>query len=179
MIVITSGYYLAMKSWLDGQTFSQPSAPSPLDLRTSYNYLLANKMISDTVVIKPGKLKLLFGSKANPALQGTFVVIPSQQNTLTDNQLKTAIVSVIKQYFDITQWEYGETFFLTELIAAIHAKLPTQLSSVVLVPSLVTSRFGTLFQVTAAEDEVFYPDISVSDISIVSSYTSTNINIGT
>lgn len=178
MIVITNGYYLAVKMWLDNQLSSPPSPPTPLDLRTSYNYLLANKMISDTVVIKPGKIKILFGTKADPSLQGTFVAVPSPQNTLTDNQLKNAIVSAIKKFFDINQWEYGETFYLTELIAAIHLALPVQLSSVVLVPTTTSNKFGTLFEITAGEDEIFYPDISVVNISTALSLTNTNINIG-
>lgn len=173
--IITKGYYMALKRWLEDPLATEPSLPTPLDLRTSYGYLLDNKMISDTIVLHPGKIKLLFGSKANASLRCTFKVVRSADRSLTDNQIKTTIVTTIRNFFDITMWEFGETFFFTELAAAIHAALPTEISSVVLVPSLQQNQFGDLFQVLAREDEVFYPDVSVDNIEIVAGYTSTNL----
>jgi hypothetical protein len=175
--IITKGYYLALKTWLENPLAPPPSLPTPLDLRTTYAYLLNNKMISDTIVLHPGMIKLLFGAKADPTLQSTFVVIRSAQSTLTDNQIKAAIVTTIRNFFDITLWEFGETFFATSLFAAIHTSLPADISSVVLVPTMTQNRFGNLFQVAAGENEVFYPDITVDNIQIVSGYTTTNLNI--
>lgn len=177
--IITKGYYLSLKRWLEDTSTTAPVAPTPLDLRNAYGYLLDNSMISDTVVLHPGKIRLLFGSKAAPALQAKFTVIRKQQSTLTDNQIKTIIVTTIRNYFDITLWEFGETFYFTELAAAIHTALPNDISSVVLVPLLLQNHFGNLFQIIAREDEIFYPDISVDDIEIVTGYTSTNLNITT
>lgn len=175
--IITKGYYTSLKRWLENPQTVQPTAPTPLDLRNSYNYLLDNRMISDTVVLHPGKIKLLFGSKAHASLRATFKVIRSENRTLTDNQIKTTIVTVIRNFFDITTWEFGETFYATELFAAIHAALPSDINSVVLVPTLSNNQFGDLFQVLAREDEVFYPDISVDNIEIVTSYTATNMRL--
>lgn len=175
--IITKGYYLSLKRWLEDPLATQPTLPTPLDLRTSYGYLLDNKMISDTIVLHPGKIKLLFGAKASAALQCTFKVIRSADRSLTDNQIKTTIVTTVRNFFDITLWEFGETFYFTELAAAIHAALPTEISSVVLVPSLPQNQFGDLFQVLAREDEVFYPDISVENIEIVTGYTATNLRL--
>lgn len=175
--VITKGYYMALKRWLEDPLATQPTLPTPLDLRTSYGYLLDNKMISDTIVLHPGKIKLMFGSRAAAPLQCTFKVVRSSDRTLTDNQIKTTIVTTIRNFFNITQWEFGETFYFTELAAAIHAALPTEISSVVLVPLLPENQFGDLFQVLAREDEVFYPDVSVTDIEIVTGYTATNLRL--
>ena len=175
VFVITKGYYLLLKSWLENPQITQPVAPTPLDLRTAYAYLLNNKMISDEAVLHAGKFKLLFGTKADSALQARFKVIRSQQQLLTDNQIKTIIVTTVRNFFDITRWEFGETFYFTELAAAIHTALPVDISSVVLVPTLPQNLFGSMFQVIAAEDEIFYPDITVDDIEIVTGYTSTNL----
>jgi hypothetical protein len=175
--IVTKGYYMSLKRWLEDPLATEPVLPTPLDLRTSYGYLLDNKMISDTIVLHPGKIKLLFGSKATPALQCTFKVIRSAERILTDNQIKTTIVTTVRNFFNITQWEFGETFFFTELAAAIHASLPTEISSVVLVPTLPQNQFGDMFQVLAREDEVFYSDISVNNIEIVSGYTPTNLRL--
>lgn len=177
MYVITKGYYLELKRWLEGSSSTKPSQPTPLDLRSSYSYMLDNKMISDTVVLRPGIIKLIFGSNAASALQATFKVVKASTSTMTDNQVKTTIVTTIRSFFDISQWEFGETFYFTELVAAIHAALPNDISSVVIVPVLTSNHFGNLFQITAREDEVLYPDITVDDITIVTGLTATNINI--
>lgn len=173
--IITKGYYIALQRWVSDPTAPTPRAPTALDLRTSYGHLLDNKMISDTVILHPGKIKLLFGAKATPSLRGMFKIIKSQNSILTDNQIKTSVVNTVSNFFDLAQWEFGETFYFTELAAAIHLSLPSDISSVVLVPDLATNQFGDLFQVIAREDEMFYPDVTVDDIEIVVGYTSTNM----
>lgn len=175
MFIINRGYYIALKRWLEDPLAVQPSTPTPLDLRTSYNYLLDNKMISDTVVLHPGRIKLLFGDKAIPELRARLVIVRSNNSLLTDNQIKTTVVTTVRNFFDITQWEFGETFYFTELAAAIHLAMPTDISTVVLVPEYSSNQFGDMFQVVTREDEVLYPDITVSDIEIVTGLTSTNI----
>jgi hypothetical protein len=106
-----------------------------------------------------------------------FKIIVSDNKTITDNQIKTTVVSTVRNFFDVTVWEFGETFYVTELITAIHASLGSQISSVVLVPTSATSQFGDLFQIQAREDELFYPDISVNDVEIVAGYTATNLRL--
>lgn len=175
--IITKGYYTSLKRWLEDPRTTMPKAPTSLDLRTSYGYLLDNRMFSDTVILHPGKIKLLFGPKAQSSLRATFKVVRSENRVLTDNQIKTTIVTVIRNFFDISTWEFGESFYATELIAAIHAALPSDINSVVIVPTLSQHQFGDLFQVAAREDEVFYPDISVGDIEIVTGYTATNLRL--
>ncbi len=178
MFIIQKGYYLALKHWLQDPLASQPTAPTPLDLRLAYNYLIDNKMISDTVVLHPGKIKLLFGSKSLPQLQANFVAVRSSDTSMTDNEIKTAIVTAIRNFFDITTWEFGESFYFTELSAAIHAALPIELSTIILVPVSGTNYFGDLFQIQAREDEVFYPDITVDNISLVTDLNSTVLRMG-
>lgn len=176
--IITKGYYIAIKRWLENSDAVKPDKLTPLDLRNSYGYLLDNKMISDTVILHPGQIKLLFGPRAHPSLQATFKIIRSQYSSLTDNQIKTIVTTTIRNFFDISLWTFGETFYFTELSAAIHQALPVDISSVVLVPNSSTSGFGSLFQVYAREDEVFYPDISPNQIDIVVSYNASNLQIG-
>lgn len=169
MFVIPRGYYTGMKNWLDGVTTTPPTLPTPYQLRTDYAALLNNKMISDTVVMHPGNFKVLFGDKAPQELRAKFKITKSSNKNLTDNQIKVKVVSTIRQFFSINQWEFGETFYFTELAAAIHNNLSTHISSVVLVPTSSQHFFGDLFQVFVREDEILIPDISVEDIEIVES----------
>ena len=173
--IVTVGYYLALTTWLANRTDVEPTAPTPLELRTAYNELLDNKMISDTVVLHSGLFKIMFGSRAVPQLRCRFKVIRPAVSSLTDNQVKVRIVDNIRQFFDIDNWEFGETFYFTELAASIHSELGPEIDSIVLVPTYAQNQFGDLFQVQARENELFIPDVSTSDIEIVQSYTPENI----
>lgn len=177
IFVITRGYFISYKRWLEDPLATIPSEPTPLDLRNDYNKLLSAKMASDTVILHPGKFKLIFGDKANPALQARLTVIKSVNSTMTDNQIKNQIVATVRNFFDVATFEFGETFYFTELASAIHMDLSTEISSVVLVPTLATSQFGNLLQVFAREDEIIYPDIGVEDIDIVTGFTPTNLRL--
>ena len=175
IFIITVAYYEGIVRWLENKTEVKPEEPTPLDLRTAYNGLLQNSMISDTVILHAGKFKILFGSRAIPELRATFKVIRPEYTNLTDNEVKVKIVDVIRKFFDISDWDFGSTFFFTELASSIHANLGPEISSVVLVPKYSNNQFGDLFQVQSLEDEIFIPDINTSDIEIIQSFTPENI----
>jgi hypothetical protein len=168
--IITRSYYTELVRWLDNKTTIRPEEPTPLDLRSSYNVLLDNKMISDSVILQAGKIKVLFGSKAIPELRAKFKVIRNGNGTLTNNQVKVKISATIKEFFDINTWEFGEAFYFTELVSKIHLNLLGEIDACVLVPLGVDNLFGDLFIVNAREDEILQPDIGVDNIEIVSSY---------
>jgi len=175
MFVVPRGYYTELLEWLGGELTVEPQAPTSLDLRTSYGYLLDSKMISDTVVLHPGVFKLLFGDKSQQGLRATLKVIRPTSGKLTDNEVKTRIVGVVQSFFDVSLWEFGESFYFTELAASIHNDLKSEIDSVVLVPLSANDQFGDMFQVVAREDEILQADIGVEDIEIVQSFTSQNL----
>ena len=167
--IISRGYYNSIRQWLAGDLASRPEAPTPFSLRSDYDYLLENKMISDTVILHPGKIKLIFGKLADTSLQASINIIRSNNQNITSNQLKTRIVDLVNEFFDVSKWEFGETFYFTELSAFIHSRLPVEVDSVVLVPRFDNHVFGDLYQVLAKEDEVIQPHITVDDIQIIES----------
>ena len=178
IFIITIGFETAMRQFLDGRVDVQPSPPSPLDLRIAYAGLLENKMISDTTILHSGKFKILFGARANPELRAKIKVIrPSDptQKRLTDNEVKVRVVNMVKRFLDTDFWQFGETFFFSELSAAIHIDLGLEIDSAVLVPTFAANQFGDLYVVQSREDEIFIADISTGDIEIVTSYTPENI----
>jgi hypothetical protein len=175
IFMITKGYFIDMRRWLEGNLQFRPEEPSSLQLRNTYSKLLQNKMISDTVILHSGKFKILFGSKAQPELRCKFNVIRQQNTSLTDNQVKNKIVDIIRRFFDFDMWEFGETFYFTELSTVIHYELGTEIESIVLVPLYPTTQFGDMFIINTTEEEMFIPDISVSDIEMVDSFTLDNI----
>lgn len=167
IFVVTSGYYTELRSWLRGDISDRPIPPTSLELRTSFAQLLEARMMSDAVVVHPGTFKILFGANASSILKGSFKVIPSQTGKLTSNELKVQIVDIVRNFFDVDNWEFGETFYFSELSAAIHSSLPGELDSVVLVPESADSVFGDMFELAPQEDELFIPDITVDNIEIV------------
>ena len=169
--LMTRGYYDNVISYVRGISKIAPFPPSPLELKNSYGYLLDNKMMSDTIVLHPGKIRLLFGSLAEPQLRAKFKVVSSGTGTLTNEQIKEEILNVINSYFDIDGWDFGETFYATKLIALIHQRLPVDVASVVLVPIYSSNSFGSLFTVEAGFDEILQSAAKLTDIDIVESLT--------
>ena len=168
VFLIQRGYYANYQAWLDG-TAAQPVAPTPLQLRNDYKELLANAMLSDTVVFHPGKLKLILGNKAAPELRATLLVVKNEHSTLTDSQIKLSIKRLVRDFFDVQYWEFGETFYFTELVSVIHHQMAADINSVVLVPTSPQHYFGDMFEVNVQEDEIVQADVDVDDIEIVSS----------
>lgn len=165
--VITNGYYKSMMNWIKGSLTTKPIQPLPHELRAAYSSLMNKKMISDELVIKSGKLKILFGSQASSDLQAKFIIIKSNNAYYNDNQIKSIIVSSVYEFFDINLWNFGDTFNFTELSTYIHNKLNSNVSSVLIRPKNDLQHFGELFQVFSMEDEILVPSITVDDIEIV------------
>ena len=171
--ILTQGYYTNMMDYVNGLISVEPSPPTPLDLRTSYGYLLENKMLSDTVVLHPGKIKLLFGSLADQTLRAKFRVVVAPTATFSSERIKQEVINTINTYFEIANWDFGNTFYATELLALIHQALPTQISSVVIVPTYSVNSFGSLFTINSGLDEVLQSCATISDVEIVSALTPT------
>ena len=169
--LMTRGYYDNVISYVRGISAYAPTAPTPLELRNSYGYLLDNKMLSDTVVLHPGKIRLLFGGLAEPQLRARFKVVRSQSGTLTNERIKEEVLNVINTFFDIDGWDFGDTFYATKLISLIHQRLPADIASVVLVPVYSTNSFGSLFTVEAGFDEILQSAAELSDIEVVEALT--------
>ncbi len=179
MIVITNGYYNDMVNWKNnnGTLATQPSAPTSEDLRVQFQDLDQYKMISDNMIWNSGTFKLLFGTQADLSLQATFVVVKSLSTTMSDNEIKTQVIQSVDAYFDIRNWDFGETFYYTELAAFVHQQLSQIISTVVIVPASGNSQFGNLFQIVAGPTELFMSTATVGNVQIVSALTAQNIRI--
>jgi len=173
--LMTRGYYDNVISYVRGYSASAPTPPTPLELRNSYGYLLESKMLSDTIALHPGKLRLLFGGLAEPQLRAKFKVVRAQSATLTNERIKEEILNVVQTYFDIDTWDFGDTFYATELISLIHQRLPADVASVVLVPMYSTNSFGSMFTVESGVDEILQSAAELSDIEVVDALTPTVI----
>jgi hypothetical protein len=173
--LMTRGYYDDVINYVRGTSTSVPTPPTPLDLRNSYGYLLNNKMLSDTIVLHSGKIKLLFGNLAEPQLRAKFKVVKQAGASLTNERIKEEVLNVINTFFDIDTWDFGDTFYATELITLIHQRLPADVAAVVPVPIYSTNSFGSLFTVESGHDEIIQSAALLSDIEVVDALTPTVI----
>lgn len=176
--VLTQGYYNSITDYTQGKTLTLPTPPTPLELRNQFANLLDNKMLSDTVVLHPGKIKLLFGALAEPQFRAKFKLVKSSSATLSDEKLKIEVLAVINSYFGIENWDFGETFYATELFSLIHQRLPTEIASVVLVPIYSVNSFGSLFTVSSGLDEILQSCAQLSDIELVAELNPTVLRQG-
>ena len=176
--ILTDGYYNSMQDYVAGDSTIAPIAPTPLELRNSYASLLDNKMLSDTVVLHSAKLKLLFGSMADPQLRATFKIVRAATATMTAEALQAEVLKVINDFFSIKNWDFGDTFYATELFSLIHQRLPTEIATVVLVPVYAINSFGSLFTIQSNQDEILQSCAKLTDIQIVSELNATNMKQG-
>lgn len=179
IFVLTQEYNDAMTSWRNAgaDLATMPKAPSELKLRTMFNDLEEYKMFSDEIIWRPVKFKLLFGQSANPAYQAKFKIVKLNGTPMSDGEIKSRVIEAIRNYFQVSNWEFGETFYFSELGAYIHRQLSTAISSVEIVPVLDDSYFGNLREIRSAPDELFFATAQVSDIDIISANTPTNLRI--
>lgn len=171
LYLMTRGYYDNVINYVRGLETIAPIPPTPLELRNSYGHLLDTKMLSDTVVLHSGKIRLLFGNLAEPQFRARFKIVRKQGASLTNERIKEEVLNVINSYFDIDGWDFGDTFYATELITLIHQRLPSDVASVVLVPVHSANSFGSLFTVESGHHEILQTAAGLSDIEIVDALT--------
>ena len=175
--IVTNAYYTAYTNWLYDSTgtVALPSAPTINDLTTAYVGLQDYKMISDNMILNSVQFQPLFGSKADPALRAVVKVIQSTQSTASVNEIKNLVVANMNAYFDIANWDFGQTFYFSELSAYIHQQIGDVVSSVVLVPLNPQKSFGDLYEIRCAPNQIFVNGATVNDVQVITALTSTNL----
>ena len=122
-------------------------------------------MLSDEMVLNPGIYKLLFGAKADPTLQANFQVVKSPSTTLSDTEIKTRVIDTINNYFALANWDFGNTFYFSELSGYLHQQLSEIISSVVLIPIGSNNYFGSLYEIRCEPNEIFLSAATVVKVS--------------
>ena len=180
IFVLTTSYDIEIRQWIDDDG-DRNEIPSPLtneQLQIQFAEEIKNKMISDEIVWHPVTYKVLFGRQADDQLQARFKVTKVEGTTSSDGEIKAGVIGAINEFFAINNFDFGETFFFTELAAFIHQSLATIIGSVVIVPLDEEQKFGELFQVRSAADEVFISSAKVSDVQIVNAFNDSILRIG-
>jgi len=178
LYILTKSYNTQYTAWIrdTSNKVIQPVAPTTEELRTDFGTLENLKALSDTIIYNSVKFKPIFGAKADPVLQATFKIVKNPNITVSDNDIKAQVVSAINNYFDITNWDFGESFYFSELSAYLHNKLTPNVSSIIIVPSSSTAQFGGLYQINAEPNEIIVSAATVDNIEIISAITAAQLN---
>lgn len=149
--------------------------PTLDELNTAYQGLNDYKMLSDNIVLNSVTFKPLFGEKAAQQLRATIKVIRAQGSTASTSEIKSAVVTEMNNYFSIDKWNFGDTFYFSELAAYLHKQLGSIISSVVLVPLDVQKSFGDLYEIRSQPNEIFVNAATIANIDVIEALTSTNL----
>jgi hypothetical protein len=178
--LLTTTYDDAFRTALANNTPTAdlPTEPTPESLRLDFADFDDFKAMSDALIYHSARYKILFGEQAIPELQATFKVIQSEGSLLSENDLRLRILATIDTYFAVENWDFGETFYMTELLAFIHQQLAPNVQTVVSVPKSDTESFGRLFQIRSEPDQLFISAASAVDIEVVTAFTDEELRIG-
>ncbi len=176
IFVLTKQYDKTFRQWLLGSLSSEPLPPSSDAL---YNLLSSDlnkiKSISDEVIYHPVKYKVLFGEKSSQDVRATFKVVKNAEMVISDNDIKSRVLSAINEFFSLENWEFGDSFYFSELSAYVMNRLSPNIVNFIIVPDQASLSFGSLFEIKAEKDQVFINGATVDDIEIISAITASKI----
>jgi hypothetical protein len=108
-------------------------------------------------------------------VQATFKIVKNTNRVVNDNDIKSRVVDSINEFFALENWDFGETFYFSELAAYIMKQVAPDISSIVLVPKSETQSFGSMYELKSENDEILISSASVSDIEVIDSITASRL----
>jgi hypothetical protein len=178
LYILTKQYATDYAAWIrdSSNRVTRPIPPSPETLRLEFDQLENFKSITDTIIYNSARFKPIFGAKAPLNLQAIFKVVKNPNIIISDSEIKTSVIAAINTYFDVANWDFGETFYFSELSAYLHSTLAPNIASVLIVPASETSAFGSLLQINAEYNEIIASAATVDNIQIITAITAAQIN---
>ncbi len=176
VFLLTRQYDRTFRQWLKGTLSNEPLPPS-----TDYLYNLLSpdlnkiKSISDEIIYHPVKYKVLFGEKASADVQATFKVVKNDEVVISDNDVKSRVLSAINEFFALENWDFGDGFYFTELSTYVMNRLAPNIVNFIIVPKQNNLTFGSLFEIRAEKDQIFINGATIDDIEIISAITASKI----
>jgi hypothetical protein len=173
--ILTQSYDRNYRNWLVSETGSEPLPPTSSEIEENYNSILEPiKAISDQLIYQPVKYKVLFGNQSTRNLQATFKAVRNNTRSTTENELKSRILTGIEQFFALENWEFGKTFYFSELSTYIMNLLTPDITNFIIVPKSDVP-FGSLYEIACQNNEIFINGATVNDIEIIDAITSSQI----
>ena len=179
LYVATQAYYTAYQNWIQDSTNTvpKPNMPTINELSQEYGQIQDFKMLSDSAILNSVVFKPLFGPKAASALRATIKVIKNSTTNASVSEIRSAVLTAMNTYFNINNWNFGDTFYFSELSAYIHSEIGEYVSSVVLVPNDPTMKFGDLYEIKCMPYEIFVNAATANDVVVIAALTPAELQI--
>lgn len=179
LYVLTKQYDADYRVWAlnNTTTAAEPEAPTGESIRLELNELENFKTVSDAIIYNAATFKPLFGSKAKPELQATFKVIKNPNINLSDSEIRSQVLAYINSFFASNNWDFGETFYFTELATYIQQGMAPNISSIIIVPNSASQTYGSLQQISAEPNEILISCATVTNIEVISAITAAQLNL--
>ena len=179
LYLVTQAYYTAYQNWIQDSTNTvpMPARPTINELSQTYPKIQDYKMLSDSAILNSVVFKPLFGPKAAAALRGTIKVIKNSTTNASDSEIRSAVLTQMDNYFNINNWNFGDTFYFSELSAYIHNQIGEYVSSCVLVPNDPTMAFGDLYEIKCLPYEIFVNAATANDVLVIAALTPAELQI--
>lgn len=177
LFVLTREYDVEFRKWLSGNIEDEPLPSSSdqlfLSLSPSLNSI---KAVSDEIIYHPVKYKVLFGEKASQDVRASFKLIKNLEQPISDNEIKSRVLTAINEFFALENWDFGDSFYFSELAAYVMNRTAPYLVNFVIVPRQNNLSFGSLFEIKAESDQIFINGATTDDIEVVDGITSSVIS---
>ena len=168
MYVLSSDYVRNVNKWISSNfTTTTPVAPNNYELSKIMDTIEPKATMADHIAYIPVEFKYLFGPNAKPENQAVFKVIKKLGVGYSDSEIKTAVSTKVNEYFAIDNWDFGDTFYFSELAAYLHKELGDYISSVVITPKYSTNEFTKLLSISCALNEIFMAVTTSNDVKII------------
>jgi hypothetical protein len=118
---------------------------------------------------------VLFGQTATPEVQASFKITKNTNRVVSDNDIKARAISAINEFFALENWDFGDTFYFTELSTYVMTQLAPDITNFVIVPRQTGLNFGSLLEIKSSNDQLFVNGATVDDIEIISGITASAI----
>lgn len=179
MYVLTSSYKTSVDVWMkNGAKGDMPLPPTSVELKDTFKDVESKSVISDSLIWHSAEYLPLFGSNAPSDYRADFKVVKLPNSTMSDDEIRQNIISLTNEYFDVDNWDFGESFYYTDLCTYLHTQMGRYISTVVIVAQNTNSKFGSLFEIPSRSDQIFLSTATVDNVQIVNSLAKSNINIG-
>ena len=179
LYVVTQAYYTQYQNWIQDTTNTVPIPlrPTISQLSNEYSQIQDYKMLTDSAILNSVVFKPLFGPKAASALRATIKVIKNSNTNASDSEIRSAVLTQMNTYFNINNWNFGDTFYFSELSAFIHTNIGDLVSSCVIVPNDPALHFGDLYEIKCLPYEIFVNAATSNDVIVIAALTPAELQI--
>ncbi len=174
--VLTTDYTRRITEWKDGGYISSmPSPPTTFELNKLMEKINKKAAIADHISYIPAKFKFLFGDFADEQNQAYFKVVKRSGTTFTDSEIKSKVAEKVNGYFDLNKWDFGETFYFSELAAYLHVELGDYIASVTITPKYALYDFRNMLSISCEVNEIFMSLVSSANVKIIDKLTNSDL----